>query len=88
MRYSYKAKVNVPKLVCLQQFCARCEALEDDVVYVRFVKRRHSVCDEPIGDLLINVRVPRHWATKIVAVAYEAKACELHFILNRAILLK
>jgi len=31
---------------------------------------------------------PRTWANKIVAIAYNAKAFDLHFILKRAILLK
>jgi hypothetical protein len=31
---------------------------------------------------------PRPWASKIVAIAHNAKAFDLHFILNRAIKLK
>jgi len=31
---------------------------------------------------------PRSWANKIVAIAHNAKAFDLHFILNRAIMLK
>ena len=31
---------------------------------------------------------PRPWATKIVAMKHNAKAFDVHFILNRAILLK
>ena len=30
-RYSDTAKAHVPKLVCVQQFCARCEDVEGDI---------------------------------------------------------
>ena len=34
-RYSDKAKAHVPKLVCVQQICARCEDVEGDVDCLR-----------------------------------------------------
>ena len=41
-----------------------------------------------MGDLLSNLTEPRPWVNKIVAIAHNAKAFDIHFILNRAILLK
>jgi len=41
-----------------------------------------------VGELLLYLRQPRPWANKIVAIAHNAKAFDLHFILNRAIMLK
>jgi len=38
--------------------------------------------------MLTYLSKPRPWANKIVAIAHNAKAFDLHFILNRAILLK
>ena len=32
-RYSDMAKEHVPNLVCVQQFCARCEEMEDGSIY-------------------------------------------------------
>ena len=49
---------------------------------------RHSFWYDPVGDLLTYPCKPRHWANKIVAVAHNAKAFDLQFILNRAIMLK
>jgi len=43
---------------------------------------------DPVGFLLSYLNEPRPWANKIVATAHNAKAFELHFILNRAIQLK
>ena len=50
--------------------------------------RRHSFWNDPVVDLLTYLCEPRPWASKIVAKAHNAKAFDLHFILNRAIMLK
>jgi len=39
-------------------------------------------------ELLSYLMEPRPWANKIIAIAHNASAFDLHFILNRAILLK
>ena len=44
--------------------------------------------DNSVADLLTYLCEPHPWATKIVAIAHNAKALDLHFILNRAIMLK
>jgi len=82
------AKLYVPNLVCVQQFCSRCENVEDGEVSVRCGKRNHSFWEDPVGDLLSYLCEPRPLAKRIVAIAHNAKAFDLHFILNRAILLK
>ena len=87
-RYSDKAKGHLPNLVCVQQYCARCEEVEGDIECERCGKRRHSFWDDPIGGLLTYLYKPRPWANKIVAIAHNAKAIDLHFIPNRAIMLK
>jgi len=43
---------------------------------------------DPFGEFLSYLTEPRPWANKIIAIAYNAKAFDLHFVLNRAILLK
>ena len=85
-RYSENAKAHVTNVVCVQQFCARCEDVEDDVDCLQWCKRRHSFWDEPVGDLLYYLCELRLWATKIVTIAPNAKAFEFHFIFNRAML--
>ena len=71
----------------MQLFSARCEDVEEGD-YVRCVKRNHSFRQDTVGDLLIYVTDPRHWDNKIEAIAHKAKAFELHFNPNYAILLK
>jgi hypothetical protein len=68
----------------------RCEIVPDiDKDCAQCGKRKHSFWeDDPVGDLVTYLCRPRPWANKIVYIAHNAKAFDLHFILNRAILLK
>jgi len=50
--------------------------------------RKHSFCDDPVGSMLSYLCEPRPWVNKVIAIAHNAKAFDLQFILNRAILLK
>jgi len=84
-RYSDKAALHIPALVCLQQFCSQCEYAEN---CVRCGKRKHLFWTDPEGDMLSYLCEPHPWANKIVAIAHNAKAFDLHFIPNTAILLK
>jgi hypothetical protein len=43
---------------------------------------------DPVRELLNYLCEPCPWANKVIAIAHNAKACDVHFILNRAILLK
>ena len=65
--------------------------MQDDVdeeECVRCGKRKHSFWQDPVEDLFTYPTEPRPWANKIVAIAHNVKAFDLHFMLNRAILLK
>jgi len=75
--------------MCVQQFCARVdEILDCSIDCERCGRRRHSFWNYPVGDLLTYLCEPRPWVSKIVAIAHNAKAFDLNFILNRAIKLK
>jgi hypothetical protein len=80
----------VPNLVCVQQVCTQCEEEPNiDQVCERCRRRKHTFWEaDPVGELLNYLWEPRSWANKVVAIARNAKAYDLHFILNRAILLK
>jgi len=53
-KYSDKATLHVPDLVCVQHFCSQSEDAEDCEEYVRCGQRKHSFWDDPVGDMLIN----------------------------------
>jgi len=55
---------------------------------LRCGKRKHSFWEEQVRDLFSYLCEPCPWANKIVAIAHNAKAFDIHFILKRAILLK
>ena len=86
-RYAEKATLHVPDNVCVQTYCAHCVDVEEEDC-MRCGKRKHSFWDDPFGYILTGLSEPRPSASKIVAIAYNAKTFDLHFILNRAIVLK
>ena len=51
-------------------------------------RRKHTFRDDTVGDLLTYLCRSRPWCNKIVVIAHNAKAFDLHFILDRAIFLK
>jgi hypothetical protein len=86
---SDRTNEHVPNLVCLQQFCSKCEnisGIEQDCVQCG--KRIHSFWDDPVRDMLNYLCESRPWAEKMVVIANNAQAFDLQFILNRAILMK
>jgi hypothetical protein len=87
--YSETAKEHVPNLVCLQQFCSSCENIVDIEIYcLQCKQRKHAFWEDPVGDLLTYICKPRPWCNRVIAIAHNAKAFDLQFILNRAVLLK
>jgi hypothetical protein len=83
------ATTHVPNLVCALQFCTQCEeesSIDQDCEQCG--KRKHTFWEDLVGDLLNYLREPPPWANKGVAIVHNDKAYDLHFILNRAILLK
>ena len=73
----------MPNVVCVQQLCAACENETDvDVRCVRCGVRRHSFWTDPVGELITYLRETRPWADRIVFIAHNAKAFDLHFVLN------
>ena len=88
-KVSDSATLQVPNLVCVQQFCTQCEISADvDEDCERCGKRKHSFWDDPIGDLLSYFCELRPWVSKVVALAHNTRALDSQFILNRAIQMK
>jgi hypothetical protein len=83
-RYTDSAIVHVRNLVCLQQFCVRCESQDNiNIDCDRCRKRKHSFWQDPVGDMLSYLCGPRPWVNKVVAIAHNAKSFDLHFVLTR-----
>ena len=88
-QYSETAQEHVPNLLCLQQFCSSCEGVDDSGRECeRCGIRQHAFWEDPVGDLLTYLFEQRPWVRQIIAIALNAKAFDLHFILRRGVLLK
>jgi len=88
-RYSETATLHIPNLPFLQQYCSKCEDVEDiERECVQCGVRKHSFWDDPFGSMVSYLCEPRPWVNKMIAIAHNAKAFDLQFILNRVILLK
>jgi hypothetical protein len=89
IRYTHTARVHVPNLVSLQQFCARGDSYDDtNIICDRGGKSKHSFWLDPVGEMLSYLCEQRPWIDKVVAMAHNAKAFDQHFTLNKAILQK
>ena len=81
--------LHVLNIVCVQYFSSRYEEGEDlEGDCVRRGKKKHSFWQDYVGDLLTYLTEPRPWTNKFFAIAHNARAFDLLFILKRAILLK
>ena len=68
------ATLHVPNLVCLQQFCSRCEDVEDAKRECeRCGVRKDSFWADPVGAMLTYLCRPRPWVKKVVAKAHNEK---------------
>ena len=51
-KLNYKMRVQVPKLVCLQQVSSKCESISDiNHDCIQCGKRMHTFREEPVGDM-------------------------------------
>ena len=88
-RYSDTAKVHLPNHVFIQPFCSRYEGVDDcERDCEQCGIRKHSFWDDTLSDMLSYICEQRPWVNQVIAIAHNAKAFGLHFILNRAVLLK
>jgi len=88
-RFSDRVTLPIPNLVCVQQFCSKCEDVEDvRRKCAQCGERKQSFWEDPLRTMLSYLCEPLPWVKKIVAIAHNAYSFDLHFILNRAVLLK
>ena len=50
--------------------------------------RKHTFWEHIVGDMLSYICEPQTWVRQIFAITYKGNAFDLHFILNRVVLLK
>jgi hypothetical protein len=68
-RYSNTARLHVPNLVCIQQYCSPCESTDNvDQECTQGGKRKHSFWEDPVGDILDYFRESRPWCNQIISI--------------------
>ena len=88
-RISDSTTLHVPNLVCLQQFRSQCEMQADiDTDCERCGRRRHSLWEDPVGDLLSHLCEPRPWCERVIAIAHNERGFDAQFILDSAFVQK
>jgi len=88
-KFSDLATLNVPNLVCLQQFCTTCKMSTDiNEDCEPCGRRKHSFWNDPIGVLISYLCETRPWVSKVVETAHNVKAFDSLFKLNTAIQMK
>ena len=87
--YSTNAFLHVPNLICVQQFCTKCQHVDDiNIPCDHCGTRKHSFWDTPVKAFIDYLCTPRDKINKIIAIAHNAKSFDLQFILNYMISLK
>ena len=87
--YTDNAFLHVPNLVCVQQFCYKCESIDNvDTPCENCGIRKCSFWNNPVEQLIDNLCKPRNTINKIIAIAHNAKSFDSQFILNHMIKLK
>jgi hypothetical protein len=75
---------NVPNLVCVQQMCSKCEAVDDvNVDCEQCGKRVHTFWHDPVGKFIDYLRLSRLFADTIFVISHNSRAYDAQFLLRR-----
>jgi hypothetical protein len=75
---------NIPKLICDQQMCSKCEAIEDINIDSELCgKRVHVFWKDPIGKLIEYLRLSRLFADKVHVISHYSRGYVAQFLLRR-----
>ena len=81
--------MHVPNLVCIEQFCSRCENIRDiNIDCKQYGTLKHAFGDDPVGDLFIYLCKSRPLCDQIVVIAHKAKEFDLRFFTQQGHLVK
>jgi len=76
--------VHVPNLICAQQMCSKCEALDDlSVDCEQCGKRIHTFWKDPAGKFIEYLLLSRLFADKVYAISHNSRGYDAQFLLRR-----
>jgi hypothetical protein len=75
---------HIPNLICTQQMCSKCQAVDDmGIDCDQYGKRTHVFWEDPVGKFIDYLRLSRPFADKIYAISYNSRGYEEQFLLRR-----
>ena len=76
--------VHVPKLICSQQMCSKCEAVDDmNVDCEQSGKSTHVFWQDPVGKFIDYLRQSRPFAEKIYILSHNSRGYYAQFLLRK-----
>jgi len=76
---------HIPKLICAQQMCSKCEAVDDLNVDCKLCgKRSHEFwAEDPVGKFIDHLRQSRLFADKIYVISNNSRGYDAKFLLRK-----
>jgi len=75
---------HVPKLICAQQMCSKCEAVDYlSVDCEQCGKHVHMFTQDPVGKFIDYLRQSRSFADKVYVISHNSSRYDAQFLLRR-----
>jgi hypothetical protein len=76
---------HIPNLICAQQMCSKCEAMDDlSVDFKQCGKRTHVFwAEDPVGKFIEYPRLSRPFADKIYVLSHNSRGYDALFLLRK-----
>jgi hypothetical protein len=75
---------HVPNVICAQQMCSKCEAVDDfNVDCEQCGKRLHTFWQDPVGKFIDYLRMSPSFADKIYVISHNSCGYDAQFLLRR-----
>ena len=75
---------NVPNLICVQQMCSKCEAVDDlSVDYQQCGKRGNKFWQDLVSKFIDYLRPSRPFADKVYVISHNSRGYDAQFLLTK-----
>jgi len=75
---------HVPNIICGQQMCCECDAVDDVNVDCEPCRKRvHTFWQDPVGKFIDYLRLSRQFSDKIYVISHNSRGYDAQFLLRR-----
>jgi len=72
---------HVPNLICVQQMCSKCEAVDDlSIDFEQCGKRVHRFWQDPVGKFIDYLLLSRPFVGNVYVIPHNSRGYDAHFI--------